>query len=113
ILSFLFFLTSPFLKWGFYNENILVIRKVFTFLEAAIMTILVPNFLLNFLSNWKKDLSFKRLAFFAIISLLLLSTISMQARHKMIVLPVLYMLFVFSLNKKNNLLVPIVIFYCI
>src|SRR5690606_35693904 len=27
LLSFIFFLTSPFLKWGFYYENTLVIRK--------------------------------------------------------------------------------------
>lgn len=113
ILSFIFFLTSPFLKWGFSFENILVVRKIFTFIEAVLMTLLIPNFLLNFFKNWKSDNAFKRIALFAMLSLLLLSTISMQARHKLIILPILYILFIYSLDKKNRVFIALAAVYAI
>ncbi|CAM3819999.1 hypothetical protein [Sphingobacterium prati] len=111
ILSFLFFLTSPFLKWGFVYEGTFVMRKLFTFFEAVVMTILIPGFLVNFVHNWKNNPVFKRLSFFVILSILLLSTISMQARHKMIVLPLIYILFVYSSERNKKLIFPLAIIY--
>ena len=113
ILSFFFFLTSPFLKWGFSFEGTFVIRKLFTFFEALLMTILIPGFLINFFHYWKNNTSFKRLAFFTILSILLLSTISMQARHKMIILPIIYMLFLYTSKRNRELILPLVILYTI
>lgn len=100
LVSYIFFLTSPFLKFRFFYEDTFIIRNVFSILEAVMMIILMPVFFKNLKSN-VSNLSFQKLLTFVSVSILVLSTISLQFRHKIILLPFIYMLLVFSFKKSS------------
>lgn len=105
ILSFVFFFTSPFIKFQFFNDGVFVSRTVFVLFEALLSTFLLPIFIKNFYFIQKEDKQFKKILIFVSLSILLLCTISLQARHKLIVLPFIYIMFVKAYKKdKSNAL---------
>lgn len=111
ILSFLFFFTSPFLNFKFFNEGTLVLRNIFNLLEALIMIILIPVFVKDV---WKgNDKNSQKLLFFVTISILLLATLSLQFRHKIVILPFLYMILVHVFKRKSLNLVFIIVYLVI
>lgn len=100
IVSFIFFLTSPFLKFRFYFGETFIIRNVFSMAEAIFMIILMPVFFKNIKANIR-NISYQKLLTFISVSILVLSTISLQFRHKIILLPFIYILLVFSFKKST------------
>ena len=108
ILSFIFFYFSPFLSFNFYHNNIFLIRNVFSLVESIIMIVLIPVSTVRIFKNWYQTNN-RKIFLFVSFSILVLSTLSLQFRHKIIVIPLLYILFLHNFDYKKGyfLLIPI------
>lgn len=114
IISFVFFFLSPFLILNFYYYDAFIIRNVFSLVEAIIMLILTPVSLVNIFNNWhSSNKNNKKLLLIVCVSIFILAIFSLQFRHKIIILPLLYMLLIHNFNLKKGYLLFISIYLLI